>query len=218
MITARPTSLSQDKRLTKGERTRLQLLEVAAAEFAERGFQQTRISDIVARAGVTQPVFYQYFPSKQAAYDELVGMFAQRLRQAISQARLPAELDGSELADRIRRGVRALLAILQEDPNLTRIGFFQVAAAEALKDELVAMIADNVRAEQQAGLFRTTIPADWFAQSLMGIIERFTRQMPDAAQQQALAAFITDLLLDGIRGPDPGPDCRPDRQPPRQAS
>ncbi|MDR6600073.1 AcrR family transcriptional regulator [Achromobacter deleyi] len=167
---------------------------------------------------MTQPVFYQYFPSKQAAYDELVGMFAQRLRQAISQARLPAELDGSELADRIRRGVRALLAILQEDPNLTRIGFFQVAAAEALKDELVAMIADNVRAEQQAGLFRTTIPADWFAQSLMGIIERFTRQMPDAAQQQALAAFITDLLLDGIRGPDPGPDCRPDRQPPRQAS
>jgi len=35
----------------------------------------------------------------------------------------------------------------------------------------------------------------------MGIIERFTRQMPDAAQQQALAEFITDLLLDGIRHP-----------------
>ncbi|MFY0479510.1 TetR/AcrR family transcriptional regulator [Achromobacter marplatensis] len=193
-------------------------MEVAAAEFAERGFQQTRISDIVARASVTQPVFYQYFPSKQAAYDELVGMFAQRLRQAISQARLPAGLGGAALADRIRRGVRGLLAILQEDPNLTRIGFFQVAAAEALKDELVTMIADNVRAEQQAGLFRTTIPADWFAQSLMGIIERFTRQMPDAAQQQALAEFITDLLLDGMRQAEPEPDPRPDRQPPREAS
>ncbi|WP_454677101.1 TetR/AcrR family transcriptional regulator [Achromobacter marplatensis] len=216
MITARPTSLLQDKRLTKGERTRLQLLQVAAAEFAERGFQQTRISDIVASAGVTQPVFYQYFSSKQAAYDELVGMFAQRLRQAISLARLPADLDGTQLSDRIRRGVRGLLAILQEDPNLTRIGFFQVAAAEALKDELVAMIADNVRAEQQAGLFRAAIPADWFAQSLMGIIERFTRQLPDAAQQQALAEFITDLLLDGIRDPDP--DRQRDRQPPRQAS
>ena len=201
MITARPPSLLQDKRLTKGERTRLQLLQVAAAEFAERGFQQTRISDIVARAGVTQPVFYQYFSSKQAAYDELVGMFAQRLRQAISLARLPADLDGTQMSDRIRRGVRGLLAILQEDPNLTRIGFFQVSAAEALKDELVAMIADNVRAEQQAGLFRAEIPADWFAQSLMGIIERFTRQMPDAVQQQALAEFITDLLLDGIRHP-----------------
>lgn len=201
MMTARPPSLSQDKRLTKGERTRLQLLQVAAAEFAERGFQHTRISDIVARAGVTQPVFYQYFSSKQAAYDELVGMFAQRLRQAISQARLPADLDGAELADRIRGGVLGLLAILQEDRNLTRIGFFQVAAAEALKDELVTMIADNIRAEQQAGLFRTEVSADWFAQSLMGIIERFTRQAPDAQQQQAVATFITDVLLNGIRRP-----------------
>lgn len=206
MITARPPSLSQDKRLTKGERTRLQLLEVAAAEFAERGFQHTRISDIVARAGVTQPVFYQYFSSKQAAYDELVGMFAQRLRQAISQARLPADREGAELADRLRQGVLSLLAILQEDSNLTRIGFFQVAAAEALKDELVAMIADNVRAEQQAGQVRPDVSADWFAQALMGIIERFTRQMPDETEQRALAEFMADMLLDGVR------------QHPRQAS
>ncbi|MDH1178864.1 TetR/AcrR family transcriptional regulator [Achromobacter mucicolens] len=199
MITALPDSAPQDKRLTKGERTRRQLLTVAAAEFAERGFQHTRVSDIVARAGVTQPVFYQYFTSKQAAYDELVGLFAQRLRQAISQARLPGDLEGAALAARIRQGIGTLLAILQEDPNLTRIGFFQADAAEALKDELVALIADNVRSEQQAGLFRPEISPEWFGQSLMGIIERFTRQLPDAATQKALVEFMTDLLLDGMR-------------------
>ncbi|WP_338619331.1 TetR/AcrR family transcriptional regulator [Achromobacter sp. E1] len=199
MITALPDSAPQDKRLTKGERTRRQLLTVAAAEFAERGFQHTRVSDIVARAGVTQPVFYQYFTSKQAAYDELVGLFAQRLRQAISQARLPGDLQGAALVARIRQGIGTLLAILQEDPNLTRIGFFQADAAEALKDELVALIADNVRSEQQAGLFRPEISPEWFGQSLMGIIERFTRQLPDAATQNALAEFMTDLLLDGMR-------------------
>ncbi|WP_373981856.1 TetR/AcrR family transcriptional regulator [Achromobacter sp. JD417] len=199
MITALPDSAPQDKRLTKGERTRRQLLTVAAAEFAERGFQHTRVSDIVARAGVTQPVFYQYFTSKQAAYDELVGLFAQRLRQAISQARLPGDLQGAALAARIRQGIGTLLAILQEDPNLTRIGFFQADAAEALKDELVALIADNVRSEQQAGLFRPEISPEWFGQSLMGIIERFTRQLPDAATQKALAEFMSDLLLDGMR-------------------
>ncbi|CAB3859958.1 hypothetical protein LMG26686_02401 [Achromobacter mucicolens] len=199
MITALPDSAPQDKRLTKGERTRRQLLTVAAAEFAERGFQHTRVSDIVARAGVTQPVFYQYFTSKQAAYDELVGLFAQRLRQAISQARLPGDLEGAALVARIRQGIGTLLAILQEDPNLTRIGFFQADAAEALKDELVALIADNVRSEQQAGLFRPEISPEWFGQSLMGIIERFTRQLPDAATQKALAEFMTDLMLDGMR-------------------
>lgn len=199
MITALPDSAPQDKRLTKGERTRRQLLTVAAAEFAERGFQHTRVSDIVARAGVTQPVFYQYFTSKQAAYDELVGLFAQRLRQAISQARLPGDLQGAALVARIRQGIGTLLSILQEDPNLTRIGFFQADAAEALKDELVALIADNVRSEQQAGLFRPEISPEWFGQFLMGIIERFTRQLPDPATQKALAEFMTDLLLDGMR-------------------
>ena len=137
MTTAPPPSTPEDKRLTKGERTRLQLLEVAAAEFAERGFQHTRISDIVARAGVTQPVFYQYFASKQAAYDELVGMFAQRLRTEVCQARLDDDLQGLPQDVRIRRGVCNWLAILQEDPNLTRIGFFQVEAAESLKLSLI---------------------------------------------------------------------------------
>ncbi|WP_313699700.1 helix-turn-helix domain-containing protein [Achromobacter sp.] len=196
---ALPDSAPQDRRLTKGERTRLHLLAVAAAEFAERGFQHTRVSDIVARAGVTQPVFYQYFTSKQAAFDELVGLFAQRLRRAISEARLPGHLQGEALVNRIRQGIGTLLAILQEDPNLTRIGFFHAEAAEALKDELVILIAENVRAEQQAGLFRPEISPEWFGQSLIAIIERFTRQMPDVANQQAVAEFMTDLLLDGMR-------------------
>ncbi|WP_369815820.1 TetR family transcriptional regulator [Achromobacter sp. 2789STDY5608615] len=65
MTTALPPSVPQERRLTKGERTRLQLLEVAAAEFAERGFQHTRISDIVARAGVTQPVFTSTSPASR---------------------------------------------------------------------------------------------------------------------------------------------------------
>lgn len=197
MSTARPPSLSQDPRLTKGERTRLQLLEVAAAEFAERGFQHTRISDIVARAGVTQPVFYQYFTSKQAAYDELVGMFAERLRGIIGQEREPGA-PGSGLDERVRASVGGLLTILRENPDLTRIGFFQADSAEDLKDELARMIAARVRLEQQAGLFRAEVSAELFAHALMGIIERFVRRAP-GQESSTLSGFISDLLLDGAR-------------------
>ncbi|EGP44113.1 TetR family regulatory protein 15 [Achromobacter insuavis AXX-A] len=177
----------------------MQLLEVAAAEFAERGFQHTRISDIVARAGVTQPVFYQYFAGKQAAYDELVGMFAQRLRQEVCRARGSDDQQDLPVEVRVRRGVSNWLGILQEDPNLTRIGFFQVDAAEALKDELVEMISENVRIDQRAGVFRKDIPPEWLSHAFMGVIERFTRQEPDAAQREALADFITDMFLEGVR-------------------
>ncbi|OCZ64714.1 TetR family transcriptional regulator [Achromobacter xylosoxidans] len=198
MTTAPPPSGPQDKRLTKGERTRLQLLEVAAAEFAERGFQHTRISDIVARAGVTQPVFYQYFAGKQAAYDELVGMFAQRLRQEVCQARLYEDQQNLPVEERVRRGVTNWLGILQEDRNLTRIGFFQVDAAEALKDELVEMISENIRIDQRAGVFRKDIPPDWLSHAFMGVIERFTRREPNAEEREALADFITTMFLQGV--------------------
>lgn len=198
MTTAPPPSVPQDKRLTKGERTRLQLLEVAAAEFAERGFQHTRISDIVARAGVTQPVFYQYFAGKQAAYDELVGMFAQRLRQEVCQARLYEDQQNLPVEERVRRGVTKWLGILQEDRNLTRIGFFQVDAAEALKDELVEMISENIRIDQRAGVFRKDIPPDWLSHAFMGVIERFTRREPNAEEREALADFITTMFLQGV--------------------
>lgn len=198
MTTAPPPSVPQDKRLTKGERTRLQLLEVAAAEFAERGFQHTRISDIVARAGVTQPVFYQYFAGKQAAYDELVGMFAQRLRQKVCQARLYEDQQNLPVEERVRRGVTNWLGILQEDRNLTRIGFFQVDAAEALKDELVEMISENIRIDQRAGVFRKDIPPDWLSHAFMGVIERFTRREPNAEEREALADFITTMFLQGV--------------------
>ncbi len=196
---ASPEFPAAEKPPTKGERTRQQLLEVAAAEFAERGFQNARISDIVARAGVTQPVFYQYFASKQAAYDELVELFTQRLRQAIACARLPDDTPQAGVAGRVAQGVAGLLDILQHDMNLTRIGFFQVERADALKGELEGMIAGNVRAEQAAGLFRDDVSPEWFAQALMGAIERFTRKTLDAEERRRCAAFIADLFLEGMR-------------------
>ncbi len=190
---------SEAKPLTKGKRTRMLLLSVAASRFAENGFEQTRISDIVAGAHVSQPVFYQYFATKQAAYDELVDIFSQRLRHTIALARLPEAMPPVAVEGRLRDAVWSLLRILQEDPHLTRIGFFQAPAAQALKDELVDMMAANVSAEQAAGFFRSDLSAQWFAQSLMGVIERFTQQLPDALKQQSLADFVSDLLLNGMQ-------------------
>src|SRR3546814_8696489 len=52
--------------LTKGARTRQRLLEIASAEFARHGYERSRVSDVVAKAALTQPVFYQYFSSKRS--------------------------------------------------------------------------------------------------------------------------------------------------------
>ena len=45
-----------------------QLLEVAEQAFAEQGYQGTSIEDIARMAGVTRPVVYEHFGSKEGIY------------------------------------------------------------------------------------------------------------------------------------------------------
>jgi AcrR family transcriptional regulator len=54
----------------RGRRTRAQLVEAATACFAEYGYQRTRITDIVTRAGVSQGNFYRHFEGKREIFLE----------------------------------------------------------------------------------------------------------------------------------------------------
>lgn len=194
-------AIAHRRPLTKGARTRQRLLEIASAEFARHGYERTRVSDVAAKAAVTQPVFYQYFSSKKAIYDELVELFAKRLRAAVEQARMPDDTPMGRVDERVRNSVHGMLAMLQDNPSLTKIGFQQSAHAEALKDELVDLIAAKVKSEQQAGLLRRDVSPFWFSQAFMGILERYAMLEQSAADSRDLAVFIADLLMDGIRVP-----------------
>ena len=60
-------SMASPARLTANER-REQVLNVALAVFAQRGYHTTSMNDIADAAGVTKPVLYQHFDSKRALY------------------------------------------------------------------------------------------------------------------------------------------------------
>lgn len=64
----------------RGEDRKTQLLEAAAALFEDRGYAETRISDIAATAGVAKGLLYWYFPSKEALLAELIDEVQNRLR------------------------------------------------------------------------------------------------------------------------------------------
>jgi len=55
------------KRLPARERRAL-IVEAAGRLFGVRGYEATRLDDIAAAAGVTKPVLYRHFESKQALY------------------------------------------------------------------------------------------------------------------------------------------------------
>src|SRR5580704_10326298 len=50
----------------KKARLRQQIVETALHLFRQRGYEKTRIDDIVQTLEISQPTFFRYFPSKEA--------------------------------------------------------------------------------------------------------------------------------------------------------
>jgi AcrR family transcriptional regulator len=71
-----------DRRLTaQGIERKQQLLDRAGELFAERGYAETRVIDIVRAAGVAKGLFYWYFDNKEALFKELAESIRLNLRR-----------------------------------------------------------------------------------------------------------------------------------------
>lgn len=94
----------------QGRERKQQLVDAAAALFAERGYDATRISDICDRAGVAKGLFYWYFSTKLELFTELVRTMRHRLRKAQGDAMDP----GADPLTRIRQGTVASVRFMAE--------------------------------------------------------------------------------------------------------
>ncbi len=80
---------------TRARTTREQLLEAAAALFAERGYRTVTLDDIGGAVGVSGPAVYRHFKSKEKLLGELLVDVSERLlsnaKDRVNSAKRPAE-------------------------------------------------------------------------------------------------------------------------------
>jgi len=117
------TTSKQGARLRRrdAERTRRDILDVATAEFAERGYSGGRVDEIAARTRTTKRMIYYYFGSKE-------GLWTAVLEQAYAGIRAAEqELDVEHLEPRqaLRR-----LAELTFDHHEAHPGFIRLVSVE----------------------------------------------------------------------------------------
>jgi AcrR family transcriptional regulator len=109
-----PAALADDRQLTaQGRERKQQLVECAARLFAERGFAETRIKDIVEAAGVAKGLFYWYFENKDALFAEVAADIRLRLRKHQAAAIDP---DAGHLRQ-IRQGTEASVRFMAENAH-----------------------------------------------------------------------------------------------------
>lgn len=183
--------------ITKGEQTRMRLHRAAITVFARRGYFETKVSDIVQEAGVSQPTFYSYFDSKEVAYDQLVGEFRARLKAITGDNLIDPSTPAERFVERVALSFLRFLDFLAEDPDLTEIGFFQPPGCTVTKNMMVGWVTANIKQEQKDGLFRTNIDAIQIARGLVGIVDQMARIDAGAKQRTAIARDCADLFCGG---------------------
>lgn len=92
---------------------------ITAAEklFAEKGFENTSIEEIVKYSGLTKRTLYQYFLSKE----DLFYAIALKGARQLFDASMKALESGENVREKIRLANLAHLAFYKKNPNLFRI-------------------------------------------------------------------------------------------------
>jgi AcrR family transcriptional regulator len=95
----------------KKARLREQIQSVALALYRERGYEATTVEEICKRVEVSQPTFYNYFPSKEAIPAEhAMRGFGEPLKQLLS--------DPSVIQLKLRRYFREVAEQMVRDTKL----------------------------------------------------------------------------------------------------
>jgi TetR/AcrR family fatty acid metabolism transcriptional regulator len=186
---------------TRGEESRARLLAAAAREFAQHGYHETKVSTIVADAGVSQPTFYFYFPSKEAIFAELVDSFRQRLRALSEDVPLQAGHSLLFVIAQMQARMEATFQLFADDPNITRISLFQAPGAEQIKQEMAERFHKRLRMMQEAGYIRSDVSIDVIADYMSGAMEKLTERylFTGKSDPKSLARQAAELIFNGIR-------------------
>lgn len=183
---------------------REQILDVAVQVFARHGFHGTSMNDVAEAVGVTKPVLYQHFDSKQDLYLALLAEVGHRLLTAISKATASAH-DGKEMTD---LGFRAYFRWVADDHD----AFLVLFGSRASRDEestaaVRAITADAARAISP--LIAVDIDPDHrrtLAQGLVGMAEgvsRYLVERGDSFDPDVLGSQVAALAWAGLRAVRP---------------
>ncbi len=108
------------------QRERLIVAMLNAA--ADLGYLETNVQDVIDRAGVSRPTFYEHFSNKEDCFLAAFDISAERLRQKIETA---TRRGGDVWRDRVRFGLEALLGFASREPATARTMVVEARAASA---------------------------------------------------------------------------------------
>jgi AcrR family transcriptional regulator len=188
----------------KKARLRQQIIETSLRMFRERGYDSTRIDDIVQALDISQPTFFRYFPSKDALLRELG-----RRAFARQAERLKSELSSkATTAERLRRFYEALAKVTEEGRPLWQAVIIEGAMDPIRSPELrgpeeatVSLLREIIAQGQKHGEITRSFPVIHLAEFMEGLFNTVVRQWAvDLHGPHTLADRVNSAVEFFLRG------------------
>ncbi|WP_307113491.1 TetR/AcrR family transcriptional regulator [Sinomonas atrocyanea] len=192
-----------------GPQRRLQLVDVGRSVFAAKGLDGATIEEIAAAAGVSKPVVYEHFGSKEGLYRQVVEHESESLLEAIRSSL------GGKARPRVlvERAALALLGYIEENTDGFRIVVRDAPPGQregALSSILsrVAARVEHILGDEFSARGFSTGDGAMYAQMLVGMVAMTGQWWLDARSpdKHAVAAHLVNLAWNGLTGlqRDPG--------------
>jgi AcrR family transcriptional regulator len=197
--------MSEDRSATTrmpASQRRRQLLDVAVESFGINGFHKTSMSALAAAAGVTKPVLYQHFTSKNELYLEVVRDIGGRLRDELGKA----VADATSAHSQVEAGFRAYFQFFANEPfafevlfgDATRRDAELAREAHAVEESIAENIAQLMAIDDMPELDRRVL-----AFGIVGLAEgagRYWMGHNIELSPTDLAERVAELAWYGLRG------------------
>jgi AcrR family transcriptional regulator len=144
---------------------RERLLAAMIGAVTESGYSTLTVQNVLTRAGISRPTFYEQFEDKEDCFLAAFDASAARMRERIEAVAADA---GTSWRDRLRRGIAELLQFIADEPEEAR------------------MVIVEARASSPVGLRRRDELLDHFA----ACIDAFVREDLDEAPSAIAAAGV----------------------------
>ena len=199
-MTAHETTQPRRRRMPRAEREQ-QMLDVAEEIFAERGYLNTSVDDIAENVGVSKPMIYEYFGSKEG----LLVAAIRRARAELFEASSRAVVGATDPEEAMRRALTAFFAFTDEHRRAWRL----LGNETALAGTTAMIEIEAIRQEQSElniALISAFLPGlptpqlEVIAETLVGSCERlalwYVKQEEISAEQTA--EYLLGILWSGL--------------------
>lgn len=184
-----------------------QILDIAEQVFAERGYQGTTMEEIAERVGVTKPLIYEYFGSKEG----LLSSCIQRARTQLGNSTMEAVVEVGEDAtvqDVLRAGIRTFFEFMEGHATafvlLQQEGAIASEASgliEEIRDQQSKVTAEALRQAPALAAVPDEL-LEGYSEMIIGACERISvwrTRRPEMTSEQA-TDLVMSVMWDGVSG------------------